>query len=63
MPMNLTTKQAAIQVGLSASQLAKLRVYGTGPRFLKMGKAVRYDPRHLDEWVASKCRSSTSEAA
>jgi len=31
--------------------LAKLRVYGTGPKYCKFGKSVRYRKEDLDAWV------------
>ena len=37
----LTTKEAAERVRLSESALEKKRVAGTGPVFVKLGKAVR----------------------
>ena len=32
--------------------LAKLRCIGGGPRFRKKGRAVDYEPVHLDEYAA-----------
>ena len=55
--------QAAERVGLSVSTLNKLRIYGGGPRFLKLGRAVRYRVDDLDAWLAGKVRASTSDVA
>lgn len=53
---------AAEHCGLSVSTLNKLRCTGGGPKFLKItGAAVRYDPKDLDAWIASRRRGSTSE--
>ena len=38
----LDTKAAATILALSESTLEKMRVYGNGPEFLKLGRAVRY---------------------
>jgi predicted DNA-binding transcriptional regulator AlpA len=38
----LHTAQVAKLLGVSTSWLAKSRVNGTGPRFTKFGRAVRY---------------------
>jgi len=57
----LSVQEAAARVGLSKSSLNKLRVYGGGPAFLKLGRSVRYDPHDLDAWLASHRRGSTSE--
>ena len=48
----LRTGGAAHYTGLSASTLTKLRLTGGGPRYIKLGKAVVYDPVDLDAWLA-----------
>lgn len=57
----LPVKSAALIVGLSVSTMNKLRVHGGGPTFLKLGRRVVYDPRDLDNWLASRRRTSTSD--
>ena len=57
----LCTPAAAERAGVSASTLNKLRVYGGGPRFAKLGARVVYDPADLDAWVNARKRQSTSE--
>jgi len=59
----LTVRRAATYIGLSVSTLNKLRCAGNGPVFLKLGRAVRYDPRDLDEWLAAHRIRNTSERA
>jgi predicted DNA-binding transcriptional regulator AlpA len=59
----LRTEGAARYVGLTASTLEKKRLNGSGPAYLKLGRAVAYDTRDLDEWLASHRRLSTSVAA
>jgi excisionase family DNA binding protein len=56
----LSAQEAAAYVGLSKQTMAKLRVYGGGPPFLKLGRRVLYDPTDLDQWLASHRRASTS---
>jgi predicted DNA-binding transcriptional regulator AlpA len=56
----LTTKEAADRVRLSESALEKKRVNGTGPIFVKLGRAVRYEIAALDEWVAAGRHKSTA---
>ena len=58
----LTTDQAAERLGVSPNHLEKLRVIGGGPGFVKLGRAVRYEPTALQDWVASCRRRSTSES-
>jgi excisionase family DNA binding protein len=58
-----TTPQAAAYLGLSPNTLNRWRYTGDGPRFVKLGRAVRYRIEDLDEWVASCGRTSTSSSA
>ena len=57
----LPVKEAARYTGLSVSTLNKLRVFGGGPVFLKLGRRVAYDATDLDAWLASRRRRSTSD--
>jgi hypothetical protein len=56
----LTPKQAAELLNLSTSWLAKQRLNGGGPPYIKMGGAVRYNAAVLLEWMKGKQRLSTS---
>ncbi|RJT39795.1 DNA-binding protein [Mesorhizobium waimense] len=56
----LRTEHVARITGLSASTLTKLRLTGGGPRYIKLGRAVVYDPDDIEAWLASNRRSSTS---
>jgi predicted DNA-binding transcriptional regulator AlpA len=58
----LTPKQAAAFLNLSTSWLAKQRLKGGGPPYIKMGGAVRYSAAALQEWMRGKQRLSTSGA-
>jgi len=58
----LTTAEASIYLRVSKSYLDKLRVYGGGPRFLRLGKRkVLYRKADLDAWLAGQSFDSTSE--
>ena len=57
----LRTKEAAAYCGSTKSSFEKYRLTGEGPAYLKLGRAVVYDVKDLDEWLASKRRFSTSE--
>jgi predicted DNA-binding transcriptional regulator AlpA len=50
-PRLLRTADAAAYLGLSPSLLEKLRLRLEGPTYVKLGQAVCYDVRDLDEWV------------
>ena len=47
----LRTEEAARFVGLSWRTLEKHRVYGTGPKFSKIGGRIVYAVSDLREWV------------
>ena len=53
----LTAKQAARYLCISTKWLANQRWQGTGPRFLKVGGAVRYRQSDLDAYLAD-CEAS-----
>jgi predicted DNA-binding transcriptional regulator AlpA len=53
--------QVAKLLGVSSSWLAKARLNGTGPRFIKIGRAVRYSLSAVREFILSRQRTSTSE--
>ncbi len=58
----LTTTEAARWLGLSASTLAKARVAGGGPPYVKLGSAVRYRRADLEAYAKARRRRSTSQA-
>ena len=47
----LDTAAAARRLGVSSSFLAKARMKGVGPRYRKLGRAVRYAHADLDRWL------------
>lgn len=58
----LDTKAAAKATGLAVATLEKYRVLGRGgPPFLKLNRAVRYDPADLRTWLSARRMNSTSE--
>lgn len=57
----LKTEGAAEYVGLGKSTLDKLRTTGGGPRYLKLGRAVRYRVSDLETWMERQAVNSTSE--
>ena len=46
----LTDVEVAARLGVSRFTVRSWRLKGTGPRFLKMGRAVRYRPEDVDEY-------------
>ena len=58
----LRPSEAAEYLGLTVSTLAKRRLRGESPAFIKLGKkAVGYLREDLDAWIAECRRHSTSE--
>jgi predicted DNA-binding transcriptional regulator AlpA len=56
----LTPKQAAQLLNLSTSWLAKQRLKGGGPPYVKLGGAIRYRLSDLQLWMKARLRLSTS---
>jgi excisionase family DNA binding protein len=48
--MTLTDVEVATRLGVSRFTLRSWRIKGHGPKFLKMGRAVRYRPDDVDEY-------------
>ena len=57
----LNVQEAARLLGLSVSTLNKMRLTGSGPPYLKLGRRVVYDVHDLEAWAASRKRNHTSE--
>ncbi len=51
---NMRVRQAAEYVGVSKSLLDKLRCYGGGPAYAKLGTSVIYNTDDLDDWIAAR---------
>lgn len=60
-PRYLRTPEASRIVGLSIRTLEKHRIYGTGPRYFKLGGRVLYRLEDLQAWVESAAKTSTSD--
>ena len=63
-PGLLSTAGAAQYMGISPRTLNNWRWMGggKGPAFVRLGRAVRYDVRTLDAWIAGRTFGSTSAA-
>ena len=60
MPYN-DTPEAARKLGLSESQMNKMRHYGTGPEFVKFGRVVRYADEALEAYAEARRRTCTRD--
>ena len=52
----------ALRLGISERTLERKRCDGTGPKFVRVGRLVRYTARDLESWLAARTVQSTSEA-
>jgi predicted DNA-binding transcriptional regulator AlpA len=58
----LVQNEAAEFLRLSPRTLERLRVSGTGPRYVKLGRRIAYREVDLEAWITARVRQSTSEA-
>lgn len=61
MPALLSENDSAQMLGCKPATLRKWRCIGGGPRFIKVGRTVRYDPHDLAAFIAAGRRTSTSD--
>jgi excisionase family DNA binding protein len=59
----LTERQVAEQLGLSVATLRAWRHRGKGPRFLRLGRSVRYLPLDVDEFVRASAVDTQSDSS
>ena len=57
----MTPNEAAAVLKVSLSWLAKARMRGDGPPYIRVGRSIRYGEVALIQWMKSRQRSSTSE--
>lgn len=50
MKRNVRVREVAVLLGVSKSLLDKMRCYGEGPRYFKIGRSVIYDTDDLLAW-------------
>jgi predicted DNA-binding transcriptional regulator AlpA len=60
-PVLLTPKETAQRLKVSLSWLAKARLRGDGPPYIKVGRSIRYPEPGLLQWMKSRTRTSTSQ--
>jgi predicted DNA-binding transcriptional regulator AlpA len=50
----LTATEVAAMLGIPASTLANWRYQGLGPRYLHIGRHVRYLVEDVDDWIRTQ---------
>jgi predicted DNA-binding transcriptional regulator AlpA len=61
LPALLTAKEIGTRLRVSLSWLAKARMRGDGPPYIRIGRSIRYGEDALAQWMKSPQRLSTSE--
>ena len=56
----LTPSEATQCLRVSSSWLAKARMRGDGPPYVKVGRNIRYTQAGITQWIKSRQRLSTS---
>lgn len=54
MAQYLRDTEAAEHLGISPKTLRAWRLQGRGPRYVKLGRAVRYLVQDLDQWASGR---------
>jgi len=57
----LTEREVSDLLGLSVATLRAWRHRGQGPRFLRLGRAVRYLPADLEDFVRASAVDASAE--
>jgi excisionase family DNA binding protein len=52
----LTEQEAADLLNVNIMTLRRLRYKGKGPKYIKVGRLLRYDPEDLDEFINQQKR-------
>lgn len=58
----MSSAELAQHLGKSPAALANWRYLGLGPRFVKVGKAVRYRVSDVESWLDGQTRQQTGAA-
>ena len=54
LPDLMTRQQAADYLGVTPQALSQMNVRGQGPRFVRIGRSVRYRRDDLLDWIESR---------
>lgn len=60
-PIRYKADKAAEFLGVSVTTLSKWRWLGKGPKFVRIGRSIRYPLESLQAYVAENTHQSTSE--
>lgn len=57
----LTPTELGVMLNKTPASLAQWRYLGVGPRFVKIGRAVRYREADVSTWLSAQTRQRTGE--
>lgn len=57
----LNEKQVSELTGRAVTTMQKDRLKGTGLRYVRLGRLVRYRPQDVEDWIEQNLRCSTSD--
>jgi predicted DNA-binding transcriptional regulator AlpA len=57
----LSAREAAALLHLSERTLERFRVSGAGPKFVRLGRSIRYRLTDIEAFIAARIVGSTSE--
>ncbi len=58
---HMKAKVTAERIGVTAGCLAKWRMTGEGPAYIRVGRRIAYDPRDVQVWLDARRVQSTSQ--
>jgi hypothetical protein len=58
----MSTEEVAEVLGRPPRTLRQWRYLGVGPKYLKVGAAVRYRPRDVEKWLKAQEREAATRA-
>lgn len=57
----LSAKSLSARLCVTEGTLAKWRLYGSGPRFIRAGRRIAYDPDDVQNWLDQRRLTFTGE--
>ena len=57
----MTPKVLSERIAVGEGCLAKWRITGEGPAFVRVGRRIAYDPRDVQQWLDARRVNSTSQ--
>lgn len=63
MPELWTPEDLARFLKVTTQELSEMRCDGTGPEFSKFRRKIRYNPRHVSQWLEANTSTTTKEAS